>query len=1009
MKQKLLFFFVMSCMLIGSAYAQDRRISGRVVDSEGSPLERVSVQVVGSNLGTQTDQNGNYVIAISGTNVSLRFTMVGMEERILPVGTSNTLNVTLNVGQSLIDEVVVNMGYVQQTKREVTGSITKISAESFENQAVTNFQQAIQGRAAGVTVNSNTGIPGGSVSINVRGVGSFSAGTQPLYIIDGVQMNGATFGGYTQTSTLAGLNPNDIESIEIIKDAATASIYGSQAANGVVLITTKKGRVGSTKVTFNAYTGSNEINKYYDVLNTQDYVTLRTEAWTNANPRASATAIRNTVMNEIRQPATATDEEIAALPTTDWQREAFGTGRVQNYELGVSGGSENTQFYLSANYSYQKAIVSKSDFQRLGSKITLDHKVNERLSVGVNLNLANMQQEIPFGIDGSTFGNPAFSSSLMLPTVPVRNEDGTYYGMPGSGQTIPGLLNHNIIAVTDYNSGNQATSQLVGSTYGNYQITPTLSFRSFFSIEYANLLGKSYRDARTPDGLTHNGLLQTFTNHRSNFMTNQMLSYNKIIDDHKIDALVAFEYRFDDSRTLQAAGRGFPSYLFRNLGAAAEPYSVSESWGGFIRSGYLGRVSYGYQGKYIVSANLRYDGSSRFGSNNLWGWFPGVSVAWNIADEAFMEEALWINDLKLRVGYGQAGNDNIGNFDARALYSRVGVYMGQPAIAPSNLANPDLRWEKSATTDVAVDFSFFRNRLFGSVGVFRKISSDLLMSQPLISTSGYTSITTNVGKLQNEGIELEVNSVNVHTSGGFRWGSNFNITYIENEILELYGGHDQMPTNVNMRVGHAYGAVFTYQFAGVSPATGRPMIWDANDNLAYVPVADDRRYIGQTRPKYTGGFSNDFSYKGFDVSVLFQYQYGGMAQDGQAQFLSEVGNRAFNSLQEDFDNRWTTPGQITHIARPYNGGTEPNGVSRLVGSALYYNTDMIRLKNIQAGYTFPRQWLSRIKVDNLRLYFQANNPYTYTEFRGYDPEFGSTATGIIPQAKNYTFGLQLGF
>lgn len=1010
MKEKLLCFLLLGFMLIGSANAQDRRISGKVTDAaDGSPLEGVTVQVTGTAVVTSTDGSGNYSITVSGSSPTLTFSMLGMESRTVAVGATNVVNVTLTAASSLIDEVVVNMGYVQQAKREVTGSITKITAESFENQAVTNFQQAIQGRAAGVQVTSNTGIPGGSVSINVRGIGSFSAGTQPLYIIDGVQMNGATFGGYTQTSTLAGLNPNDIESIEIIKDAATASIYGAQAANGVVLITTKKGAAGSTKVSVNAYTGYNEINKFYNVLNTQEYITLRTEAWTNANPRASAAAIRNTMMNEIRQPATTTDEELAMLPTTDWQREAFGTGRVQNYELGVSGGTEKTQFYVSGNYSYQKAIVSKSDFQRLGSKITLDHNVNNKLTFGVNLNLANMQQGIPFGIDGSTFGNPAFSSSLMLPTIPVRNEDGTYYGMPGSGQTIPGLLNHNIIAVTEYNSGKQATTQIVGSAYGNYKITPSLSFRSFFSMEYANLLGKSYRDPRTPDGMTHNGLLQTFTNHRSNFMTNQMLSYNKIIDDHKIDALLAFEYRFDDSRTLQASGRGFPSYLFRNLGAAAEPYAVSESWGGFKRSGYLGRVSYGYKGRYIVSANLRYDGSSRFGSNNLWGWFPGVSVAWNVADESFMDNAPWVSDLKLRVGYGQGGNDNIGNFAARALYSRVGVYQGQPAIAPSNLANPDLRWEKSSTTDIAVDYSFFRNRLFGSLGVFRRISSDLLMSQPLISTSGFTSITTNVGKLQNEGIEFEVNSVNVQTEGGFRWGTNFNFTYIENEILELYGGHQQLPTDVNMRVGHAYGAVFTYQFAGVSPATGRPMIWDANDNLAYVPVAADRRYIGQTRPKYTGGFSNDFSFKGFDLSVLFQYQYGGISQDGQAQFLSEVGNRAFNALKEDFDARWTTPGQVTHIARPYNGGTEPNGVSRLVGSALYFNTDMIRLKNIQAGYTFPSSLLNRINVESLRVYFQANNPYTYTEYRGYDPEFGSTATGIIPQAKNYTFGLQLGF
>ncbi len=805
-----------SILFIGAVHAQDRKISGTVTSAEdGSPLSGVSVVISGTNVGTQTNQNGHYSLTVPSGSKLIQFRIVGFQTRELTLGSSSVLDAVLDPTLSELDEVVVNTGYMAQSKKEVTGSISQIRGDQFENQGIVNFQQAVQGRVSGVNVTANNGIPGGAISMLIRGSGSFTAGSEPLYIVDGVQMNASTYSGYTQSNTLAGLNPNDIESIEIIKDAATASIYGAQAANGVVLITTKRGKAGKTNIDFNTYVGASEAIKKYDVLNTQEYYQLRHEALANANPRASESAIRNAVLNEIRQPNDLTDAEIAALPTYDWQNEAFRTGLVRNYELSASGGGDKTRFYLSGSYNKQEAIVTKADFTRMGFKVNLDHDYNEKLSFNTSLNLSSLGQLTPFAIDGSYLGNPAFSGPLMIPAVPIYNEDGSFFGMPGSGQTVPGILNQNIIGVNEYNSGDQRTNQLLGALGANYKITKNLAFRSQFSLEYYSIVGKSYLDPRTPDGLTHNGLAQALSLNRSNFQTTQTLTYGTIIDEnHKIDAVAGFDYRYDQARVYSLSGRGFPSYLFRNIGAAAEPYSVSESWGGNKIARYFARASYGYKGRYMLNASLSYNGSSRFGTDNLWGWFPGVGVAWNIADESFLHNATWIEDLKLRVGYGQTGNDRIGNFDARSLYSQSGVYMGQPGIAPAGLANPALRWEKNATTDIAVDYGFFRNRIHGTLVVFLRQSRDLLLAQPLLSTSGFTEITTNIGGIDNRGIEFEINTVNVDTDGGFKWTSNFNFTYIRNKITELYGGHEQLPTNVSLRVGHSRNAIFTYQYAG---------------------------------------------------------------------------------------------------------------------------------------------------------------------------------------------------
>lgn len=1011
MKQKLLAFLLLGLFAVSTAFAQNRTITGKVVGSDdGLPLPGVSVRVSGGTAGTTTGADGNYSLSVSTDAKTLIFSYIGYTTRNVSIGSSGKVNVTLQVDAQQLSEVVVT-GYGTQAKKEVAGAITKISGDAFQNQTIASFDKALQGRAAGVVVQANNGIPGGAISVQIRGQGSITAGNQPLYIIDGIQLNTDNNASFTQSNPLASINSNDIESIEVLKDAATASIYGAKAGNGVVIITTKRGKSGQTKFSANAYTGTQQAIKTFDILNTQEFFQLRTEARINASTTgATAATVRATQLSEMGLPATLTDAEIAALPTYDYQKEAFRTGQVRNYELTASGGGDNTQFFLSGGFNKQDAIVTKANFQRGTFRANINHQANKHLSFETGLNLSTFTQDVPFATDGSFLGSPAFAASLILPNNPIRNADGTFYGLPGSGQIFGGVLNQNIVAVNEFNSGKQTTNGLIGSAAANYKFANDFNFKSFYSLDYRLVQGKSYRDPRTPDGFNNKGLGQVQSDWNTNFLTNQTLSWNKAFSDHKIGAFTGFEYRSDVRTGISANATGFPSPEFKYLNSAAVVGGAGEFFTGYKRAGVFGRLNYSYQGKYNVSGTLRYDGSSRFGEDNKYGVFGGLSAAWNIDQEKFMDGAEWIDGLKLRASYGVTGNDEIGNFPSLGLYGGGGIYVGSPGISPTGLANPALGWESLSQYDMGVDFSLFKGRISGQVGYFIKKSDDLLLSQPLQATTGFTSITTNVGAMENKGVEVELNSINLRTAGGFQWSTNFNFTQIQNKLTRLYGGLTSLPGNPAIQVGKDINSIFSQEYAGVNPATGRPMWYDINGNVTYQPLPTDRRFIGSTNPNITGGLTNTFNYKGFDLDVLFQYQYGRRQDDGQFAFLFENGNRGFNTLREFTENRWMTPGQITSVPRAYANGAEFQGSNHAIGSTRRFRkTDYIRLKNIQFGYALPTSLISRAKITSARIYAQGSNLFTYDDYKGYDPEFFGSATGIIPNSKNITFGLQLGF
>ena len=1013
--RKLVLFFCGLLLLIGQLTAQTRTVTGKVTDASGNPVPNASVMIKGTRTGTTTNASGNFSLAVPTSATALVFSGVGLAAQELTLTQSNSYSVNMKQEERGLEEVVVT-GYQVRRKKDEAGAISTVSGKTIENLPNPTLDKALQGRASGVLVQANNGIPGGAVNVRIRGTGSFLAGTQPLWVVDGVQLNTRSDANFTQSNPLAFLNPNDIESIDILKDAASAAIYGAQASNGVVIVTTKKGKAGKTRFQFNSYWGQANPLKKLDVATSQEVFQLRAEAvGNNSNISPGSLSVKRSVLNEFRIPGAtgfnekSADSAIAALPTYDWQDEAFRTASIQNYELSAAGGNDKTTFRVSGSYSFQEAIVTKADFKRGTLKFDLSNKATDKLTINTSVNLSSFNQNVPFATDGSFLGSPAFSSALIYPFNAIFNPDGTYAGVPPAN--LAGILNQNVIAVNDFNIGNNRTNQLIGNISLDYKITPWLTYRPFFGLDYRLVQGKRYTDPRTPDGFNRKGLGQVESEWNTNFLTTHTLNWLfNIKDKHKIDGLVGYEYRSEDQEGIFTSGEGFPTYQFTTLNTAATPLSSQEFYTGYRRQSVFGSVNYNYDGRFIVSGILRYDGSSRFGENYRYGLFPSIRGAWNIDNEAFLAKSYWINTLRVRASYGVTGNDQIGNFDGLGLYGSAAPYNGNAGITFSQLSNPELRWERNGTLNFGLDYGFFKNRLFGSVEVYDKLTTDLLLNQPVQFTTGFAAITRNVGQIQNKGLELTfgVQPVKSRLADGFNWTTTFVFTYNKNRVKQLYDGLQELPGDPSTRVDRELGSVFTQQYAGVNAATGRPMWLDTLGNITYQVQNRDRVYIGDQQPNFYGGLTNTFTYKGFTLDVFFQYEYGRWAQDGQVNFMLENIAR-FNGLIDIYNNRWTKPGQITNFPRMYSAGTESKGSGALTGSRTWFKADYIRLKNVTLSYDINPDITRKLKLNSARFYVTGTNLWTYSDWYSYDIEFVGTSTGIIPQSRNITFGIQVGF
>jgi len=985
------------------SWGQEITVNGHVTgEKDGLPIPGVTVLIKGTSNGTITNIDGDFSINVPNQSSVLVFSSIGMKTQEIIVGDYTDLKVLMVDEVIGIDEVVV-VGYGVENRRDVTGSVASVTSESFEKQPVQSLEKIIQGRAAGVQVTSESGAPGSGISVRIRGIGSINADNSPLYIVDGIQMHPYD------------LNPNDIESMDILKDAASASIYGAQAANGVVIITTKNGKEGKTKFNFQASEGVTKVIRRLDILNSAEFMELSLEAMENyvRTYRGDREKYYDRyywpLVKDFEDYGLVVNEDgsfdYSEVDNYDWQDEVFRTGRLRDYQLDISGGNEKTKFFVSGSYHKTEGQVIGSEYERYTLRSNIKHRISKKLDFSTRISLSNSDTH---GVSEATaYSNPYRTAMLMVPFNSPYNEDGSF-----NEDKFYGNYDHNVVMEATYNTRQKVSNRLSARMEFNYEILKDLMFRSTYSVEYSDRRYKKIYDPRTKDGRAGNGSVAVDNGRTKNLQTEQTLNYIKQKDKHKVNILLGFSYRHESNLWDGAYGKGLPNHHFKYVSSTAIPDGVSEGENDWKMAGMFSRVNYNYDGKYIVNLTLRRDGSSRFGEETKWGIFPSASFAWRLSSESFMNDITILDDLKLKASYGVTGNTRgIGDYSWRKLYSAGGAYFGQPSIVPTSLGNAELTWEQNKSLNFGVDFSLFSGRLRGGVDLYQAIRDQLLYTRPLPLTTGYGGRTENVGKVENKGFEIYLNAINLR-KGQFEWGTSFNISHNKNTVKELIDGADEIGNS--LKVGEPVNTYRDEKWAGVNPADGRPMFYDKDGNITYEPKDEDRVWVGNMDPTFIGGFGTDLTYKNWSLSALFQFQLGGKAYSSDFYRTARSGNSIDrNQLQSQYDERWQNPGDITWVAMPNrkNYYYDDNQSTKPYSSTTrnYLNTDYLRMKNIMLVYKIPKKITQRFKIDGLQVYAQATNLFTWTTFKGWDPEFTGSDRGKYPQGKNYSLGVKVSF
>ena len=992
--RKVLLLGLMLFFVSAVAFAQNRVITGTVTSSEDNMgVPGATVLVKGTTIGTATDIDGKYSISVpAGSNV-LVFSFVGLTTQEVTIGNQTDISVALQPDVQSLSEFVIT-SYGDQSKREITGAIASVKGEVFANLPMQSFDRAMQGRIAGVQVTSTTGAPGGTLNVRIRGVGSINAGNDPLYIVDGVQVSSGSLSGQGPQNALASINPNDIESIEVLKDAAAASIYGAQAANGVVLITTKKGKRGATQTKVSIQEGIVQPLNLYEVMNSTQVATIKRDAFLNAG------------LNPANAIATYGNPEDPNLPNYDWVDELYRNGRLSVYDLSMSGGDEKTNFYVSGSYNKQEGQIIQSSYERGTGRLNLTHRPNKRLTLAANLSLA-YQRTLGTIADGNFVNGPFSAGFTMRPNIPIYNEDGTFKADYPSNHN----FGYNIVQGV-YQEFRRGTSvQTVSNFQLNYQIAPWLSWTSYFGVDFADNRDENNRPSTIPVFSAFGGQSTFSDNRTNNYNTNHNFNFNKKFNDvHTVTGILGFEYKGLQSESTSATGRGFPNPTLIYLQNAAVPFSVGGFFTEFKRMGVFGQAKYDYDDRYTADVTVRRDGHSRFGQENKWGTFGAVSLGWRISSEGFMEGLTWLDNLRLRGSYGITGNSEISNFASRTLVGTSGQYLGAGGLAITQLGTDLLTWEEAETYNFGLDATVFNGRIIATVDFWRKNSSSLLFNTPLPIDSGFGSITRNTGLVRNQGVDIDLQTVNV-VAGKFQWSTAFNITFLENELRELYNGLDRIGNN--LIVGKPISFWYTHQYLGVNPANGRALYADANNNPTYIVGDATLRYIGSGLPSSYGGLSNTFSYGPLSLDVFFQGQFGNLAGNQDMFNLedwgSTTGNMRINQL-----NYWKAPGDITTVGKPFEGGQEP-GTSNIdtFSTRLLSDGGYIRLKQVTLNYIMPAATASKIGMKGMTVFVQGINLHTFTKYNGQDPEAVGIASnasiGRFPNAKQYSAGVNLTF
>ncbi|NDU97729.1 SusC/RagA family TonB-linked outer membrane protein [Spirosoma terrae] len=1048
MHKILLGSWLLSLLFCLPVLAQDVTISGRVTSSDdGSPLPGVTVQVKGSQRGTTTDAQGNYNLSTSANN-TLVFSYIGYTSQEVAIGRRTTIDVVLSGDQQQLSEVVV-IGYGTQQRQRVTSSISTINGNALANLATPSFDQQLAGRAAGVQVTVPSGILGQAPVIRIRGTNSISSGSNPLIVVDGVPVITGNQSGVTPTNPLGDINPQDIESYEVLKDGAATAIYGSRAANGVILITTKKGKKNSgVKVNLDIQGGSSTVVKRFDLLDAQQFVAISNEKSANAGGQPIAFMDANNT-------------------NTDWQNEILRRGSSQNYNLSVTGGGEKTSYYYSLGFNKQVGAIKPNDQTRFSFLTNIDHNINKFITVGMKVQVARTSN------NGLNTGSSALSGNLtaaarLFPNVPVFDATHpTGYNISpdnsilGRGANTRNIDNNytNIAFVIANNTFNATTTRVLPTGYLSVNLLDGLSIRTQLGADYTGVRSFQKWDPRHGDGRGSNGLVSQVSREVLRWNWQNVLNFDRDFGGHNINLTLGTEYQKTTTSSFTAGGQGFSDLFFQQNGLISGSYATQTSSGTFVPNGfdsYFGRIQYGFRDKYLASFSARNDGLSSLPVANRRGTFLGGSVGYRLSQEDFYKNSSVgrvMNDIKIRASYAEVGNTDIGSFPYVGTFGSA-QYASQNGIGFSQAGNPTLRWERSKKEDYGVDLGFLNNRITASFDYFRNNIDGLILAAPTPSSVGIpnNSINRNVGSMINQGFEAAV-SFEAINRNSFRWNISANFTALNNRITSLNKNNEGVDQdivftyNIN-RVGESVGALYGYRYAGVNSANGNPMYYKGdgrivqrdiastgysfydptnptsltNTNGAALSATADRVILGNTNPKYFGGLTNSFSYKGLDLEVFVRFQGGNKILNVTRQ--ETLLNQDFNNNSREILSRWQKEGDVTDVPKLV---LSKSGITNQTGNAIsrfVENGDFIRIQNIILGYTIPKSVLPKgaFAVSSVRLFAQVQNAFTFTKYKGLDPELSANVNGDFDnnsqtgidyntnaQMRLMTFGVNIGF
>lgn len=987
---------------------------GHVVDANGQPVISATVKEFGSTNGVATDLEGNFDIEVR-ENALLEISFVGYEKAEVRASLNGEMKVTLQEDREVLDAVVV-VGYGTQLKKNLSSSIAKVNKEDLDNTAAPSFESLLQGRAAGISVTTGSAMGGSTVSIRVRGTSSLSASSEPLYVIDGVPMEGgsisarnigAEIGDYSlqtsvNTNVLASINPNDIESLEILKDAAAAAIYGSRGANGVVLITTKKGRQGKVNISASANWSVSTATHKPKLLNSQQYLELAQEAWTNSGNSLDTFWEKSGVLVD------GLTKEQALATNTDWVDETLQTGFDQDYNVSLTGGSEKLLYYISGNVKDQNTIIKGNHYQKFSTRANLESQLSRVFRIGANMFYAyTNDDQAPVSWDGGV-GKVTF----MLPIWPVYKDDGSYFKV--SGDHPVASVKERKIQLTNH--------QFIGNWFLKANIAKGLTFRTDAGLQWLN--NSDYHFKKGELNWHKRSVAGTNIGRRISWNWNNVLNYSRIFGKHNLDVVLAHEMQKTSYEASALIGEGFFNSAM-TMPADADVKKMANSTYEYTFLSFVGRVNYSFRDTYLLSLSLRADASSRFAPNNRWGYFPAVSLGYTMSNEKFFEPLSdVVNFLKIRASYGVVGNAEIGNYAFHNTF-KTNTYNGQTGIIYQNIGDPSLGWEETTQLDLGLDLEFLKGRIGLTLDWYDKRTSDLLLPYPVSSLTGVTSVVRNVGEVKNTGFELALNTQNIKTRN-FSWDTSFNLAYNKNEVTDLntdkYLGSSGFSTSVH--VGYPLGAKFRAEWGGVDPATGEDIYIDKNGkSLLYSETIAEYgsftnfanangKVCGNPCPEFTGGFTNKFTYKNLSFSFMWTFATGQDFDMGiLRRSLSPFGNQKYNAYT-DLLGRWQKPGDHAKVSKLTTDGVEWSETTETL-----HRTDYLRLKDVTLSYNIPIKKKGFVK--NLNCYIKGVNLVTFTKAPDsyWDPEWAASSIvteqanfdATAPQALSVIMGVKIDF